>query len=150
MKIEVSGVPRGLNVPGFLPRVGLVFALPSRFEEVGWFGRGPGEGYRDKKFAQRVGMWEMGVEDLMVEYEFPQENGNRTDTRWVRFGCGDGRLTARLEGGKEGFDFAAGHYYSRDVERAQHPWELRKYKVDEVVVRLDVEHHGLGSASCGE
>lgn len=150
VKIDVSGVPRGLNLPGFLPRVGLVFALPKGFNEVSWFGKGPGEGYADKKLAQRVGTYTLPVEELMVDYEFPQENGNRTETRWVSFGGEDGKVTARLEGEKNGFDFAAGHYYSRDVEKAQHPWELKKYMVEEVVVRLDAAHHGLGSASCGE
>lgn len=37
----------------------------------------------------------------------------------------------------------------RHVAEAKHPYELRKKKKEEVLVRLDAEHHGLGSGSCG-
>ena len=47
------------------------------------------------------------------------------------------------------FDFQATHYRMKDVAKAKHPYELRKKKRSEVVLRLDSEHHGLGSGSCG-
>jgi beta-galactosidase len=47
------------------------------------------------------------------------------------------------------FDFQVSHYRMRDVEAAGHPFELRRKKKEEVVLRLDAEHHGLGSGSCG-
>ena len=35
--------------------------------------------------SQRFGNWECPVGELWTGYEFPQEAGNRTDVRWVRF-----------------------------------------------------------------
>jgi beta-galactosidase len=150
LSIFVSGVPQGQNLPATFPRVGLTLSLNRAFENTTWFGRGPGESYKDKKLSQQVGTYSMLVDALMTDYEFPQENGNRTDTRWVKFIADSGTLTARVLAKEEGFDFAAGHYHTVDVDKATHPYELRKYRVEEVMVRLDADHHGLGSQSCGK
>ena len=49
----------------------------------------------------------------------------------------------------DGFDFQASHYDVLDVDESKHPYELRKMRKDEVIVRLDADHHGLGTESCG-
>ncbi|KAL1888647.1 hypothetical protein Sste5346_009439 [Sporothrix stenoceras] len=54
-------------------------------DKVKWSGRGPGESYRDKKLSQRFGNWTLPVDDLFVDYEYPQDNGNRTGVQWVEF-----------------------------------------------------------------
>ncbi|KAK5951077.1 hypothetical protein OHC33_007830 [Knufia fluminis] len=86
VKIRCKGKPEGLNLPSTLPRIGFEFAMPASFDTVSWFGRGPGESYKDKKLSQHFGNWESKVDDLWVDYEFPQEGGNRTDVRWVKIG----------------------------------------------------------------
>lgn len=164
LAVRVRGVPRGLNLPPTLPRIGLSFeALPDwAAGGVTWYGRGPGESYRDKKLSQRAGVHAATtIDELWVDYEFPQEGGNRTDTRWVRFGGdGDAGITAQfvdLASDKDGggartrklFDFNASHYRVLDVEAANHPYELRRKKTENVVIRLDAAHHGLGTGSCG-
>lgn len=152
--ISISGIPQGDNLPPFFPRLGLTLSLTSDFEAATWFGRGPGESYKDKKFSQKFGTYKLSIDELFTDYEFPQENGNRTDVRWVKFSNNKNEaasLRARfIDKLGEGFDFAASHYRTGDVAKAQHPHELYKKKLDEVVVRLDADHHGLGSASCGK
>jgi beta-galactosidase len=151
--IHVTGKPNGINTPKILPRVGLEMALVSDFETATWFGRGPGESYKDKKHSQRFGRWSLPIEDLMPMYEFPQESGNHTETQWVQFegaGADAPSLRAAFPHRSQGFDFQASHYCVFDVERAQHPYELMKKRLEEIIVRLDIDHHGLGSESCGE
>ena len=82
--IQVQAVPKGTNQPDILPRVGLEVTLPKDCNTATWFGLGPGQSYRDMKEAGRVGIWGRGVDDMMFNYEMPQENGNRTETRWVK------------------------------------------------------------------
>ena len=48
---------------------------------------------------------------------------------------------------RSGFDFALSRYSAADLDQAQHPHELKGG--DGVVFRVDEDHHGLGSASCG-
>ncbi|KAI6083437.1 glycoside hydrolase family 2 protein [Hypoxylon rubiginosum] len=169
LAIRVKGVPQGLNLPRTLPRIGLTMELPPSWAggndtaapAVTWYGRGPGESYRDKKLSQRVGVYEVSdVSQLWTEYEYPQEGSNRTDTRWVRFTHAGGldAITAQFAdlsgngatgGTRRLFDFNASHYRVADVEAAKHPHELRRKKTENVVLRLDAAHHGLGSGSCG-
>lgn len=200
--VSCKGTPKGVNLPPTLPRIGFEFAIPNVFDNVSWFGRGPGESYKDKKLSQNFGNWSSTVDELFVDYEFPQETSNRTDTRWVKFtssgsvaqtvgntvsalaskfgevvstaaanvpnpavststdkdaSTNDSKVevtpgipsfTARF-GAQEGFSFMASHYTSRDLDEAKHPFELHQRKKDYVIVRLDADHHGLGTGSCG-
>lgn len=163
--IHVLGAPQGINMPITLARIGLTLALrPEIVDTVSWFGRGPGESYVDKKMSQRFGNWQLPVGELWTAYEFPQESGNRTDVRWVRFhnrgrqsevegeeASGDGLemgFTVRF-GDQEGCSFSASYYRCSDIDKARHPFELRRMRREEVIVRLDWRHHGLGTGSCG-
>ncbi|KAF3005781.1 Beta-galactosidase (Lactase) [Curvularia kusanoi] len=156
LSIRVNGIPQGENLPRTLPRIGLVTELPAQFQQVEWFGRGQGESYRDSKLSQLVGKYSVSsIDSLWVDYEVPQESANRTDTRWVKIGDGKTSLLAQFVDVKNDskqrktFDFQASHYRMKDVAEAKHPHELRKKKTSDVVLRLDAEHHGLGSGSCG-
>ena len=183
--INVRAKPQG-NAPGILPRVGLEMMLPKDCTMTQWFGLGPGQTYRDMKEAGKVGVWERGLDDMMVNFEMPQENGNRTETRWVTVmderGIGVKAILNRdrfddttmkkdfeklsveeppspLEAwqmvhqaeqkstGRPGFDFAVSKYTAYDLDQAQHPHELQGS--EGVIFRVDDDHHGLGSASCG-
>ncbi len=66
-----------------LPRFGMQFEVPGGFETVTWYGRGPHENYWDRKAGARVGVWSGSVDEQFVDYSEPQENGNKTDVRWV-------------------------------------------------------------------
>jgi beta-galactosidase len=158
LAVHARGTPQGRNLPRTLPRIGLVMEMPREWQGVQWFGRGPGESYRDSKLSQLVGTYAVSsIDELWVDYEVPQESSNRTDTRWLklRHGKADTELLAQfVETGGEGkrrrtFDWQASHYRMRDVAEAKHPYQLRKKRMEDVVLRLDWQHHGLGSGSCG-
>lgn len=143
--------PRGFY-PKILPRLGLDMQLPTTFSVVDWFGCGPEESYADKRNSQKVGMHRRSPDTLHTPYEFPQENGNRAGTRWLRLTDGQGRgfQVTRMDGaerrGSE-FDFTAQRYAGRDLAEARHPTDLKRR--DQVFLRLDAEHAGLGTARCG-
>lgn len=151
MHIHVKGEPQGANQPPTLARVGLSMSLAEGMDKVTWFGRGPGESYRDRKLSQLFGTHSSVVDALWTDYEFPQESGNRTDVRWVKIEDPSDvgmKLTARF-GKQDGFSFQASHYTTDDVDNARHPYELHKKKKPETILRLDAQHHGLGTGSCG-
>jgi beta-galactosidase len=149
VSIHVAGTPKGVNTPRTWARLGLTFAL-NNIASATWFGRGPGESYRDKKLAQKFGTYTLPIDALWTAYEFPQESGNRTDVRWVEFAGRDEKPALKASfANHEGASFAATHYAVGDVDAAKHPYELEKLKKEETIVRLDWAHHGLGSGSCG-
>lgn len=66
-----------------VPRIGVRMRLPVAMNNVEYFGRGPGENYTDRNAASMVGRYSTTAENMYVPYVRPQENGHRTDTRWV-------------------------------------------------------------------
>jgi beta-galactosidase len=56
------------------------------FEQITWFGRGPMENYTDKRQGMDVGIYSQPIQEFMENYVVPQENGNRTDVRWMFLG----------------------------------------------------------------
>lgn len=147
LSIKVLGVPRGNRLPDTFARIGLTFAL-NNTSKATWWGRGPGESYRDKKFSQRIGKYSASIDELFTDYEFPQDTGNRTDVGWVEF-SGTGQTLKAYFGDLEGASFSALHYTTADLDECRHPYELYKRKKEETIVRLDWAHHGLGTGSCG-
>jgi beta-galactosidase len=66
-----------------MPRLGMNVELIRSLENVAWFGRGPFENYADRKLAAIVGRYRNTVAEHYVPYMRPQENGYKTDTRWM-------------------------------------------------------------------
>ena len=57
--------------------------MPKAMNKVQYYGRGPGENYIDRASGNKVGRYETTAEEMYFPYVFPQENGHRTDTRWL-------------------------------------------------------------------
>lgn len=66
-----------------LPRFGMRWELPVSFDNLKYFGRGPHENYVDRNRSAFVGLYESKVSDQYFNYVRPQENGYKTDARWV-------------------------------------------------------------------
>jgi beta-galactosidase len=133
------------DLPTVLPRVGIELELPRELDQVAWFGRGPGEAYPDTGYAQRVGRFDSGVDDMQTPYVYPQENGRRADVRWAQVSDPAGRglrITADPVCG-----FTIRRWSTAQLDRARHDAELQ----DEgrLFVTLDAAVQGIGSASCG-
>ncbi|SPN98631.1 related to beta-galactosidase/beta-glucuronidase [Cephalotrichum gorgonifer] len=145
VRVHVKGDFSGRH-PEYVPRLGLTMGMPKAYNRAAWFGPGPGESYRDSKQAARFGVWAADVEELETKYEFPQENGNRTDVRWARFESkeDDVKLEARME---TPFNFSLRRHTLDALDKARHPYELAE--ADESVLNIDYVQHGLGSGSCG-
>lgn len=89
--IIISGEidPGAAELPD-LPRFGMNMRMPAEFSQVKWYGRGPFENYWDRHTAANVGVYESKVDDLYFPYIRPQENGTRTDIRWMTLANEDG------------------------------------------------------------
>jgi len=127
-----------------LPRIGLQMKLAKQYKHVDWYGRGPGESYADSKLANRFGIWSKTVEELFTPYVVPQENGNRTDVTWASLTDKNG--VGLLIAGNA-FNFSAHHYTTEDLQNARHTIDL--VEKDFIVLNLDYQQQGLGTASCG-
>jgi beta-galactosidase len=66
-----------------IPKVGMQGGIERSYEDIEWYGRGPLENYVDRRYGSDVGIYEKNIYDFMEPYVVPQENGNRTDVRWM-------------------------------------------------------------------
>jgi len=142
--IEVKVNPlKGL--PPHLPRIGLQAKVPKEYEIVTWYGRGPHENYCDRKEGAAIGVYRSTVEEQYVPYIKPQENGNRTDVKWVSLtdSSGFGLLVV----GMPILEVSALYYTIEDLSSAKHTYELKKR--DFITLNLDYRQSGLGGGSCG-
>ena len=94
------------------PRVGMNLEVIPSLDSVEWFGRGPFENYVDRQSAANVGRYRNRVADHYVPYMRPQENGYKTDVRWLSLS--DGQDTALLVIAGSTIGFSAHHNRLRD------------------------------------
>jgi beta-galactosidase len=129
----------------WVPRLGLLWALPGGYADAEWQGRGPGESYVDSFEASPLGRYRSRIDELQVHYPVPQENGNHVDTSLLLL-TGPGLPVLRVDGRGE-FDFTVRRWTSKDLQAASRPYEL----ADSGRVWLNTDHRqlGLGSASVG-
>ena len=66
-----------------MPRFGMNFQIPKSYNNVSWYGRGPHENYVDRMDSAFMGIYSSSVSDLGFDYSRPQENGYRTQTKWL-------------------------------------------------------------------
>ncbi|TWT41422.1 glycoside hydrolase family 2 TIM barrel-domain containing protein [Botrimarina hoheduenensis] len=131
-------VQREASLPEF-PRVGLTTTLPDRIEESSWYGLGPHETYWDRKAGAWVGLHKSPASELAFDYLRPQENGNRSEVRWLNLvdSQGDGlRVT-----GNPRFDFSVWPYTADDLQQAKHPHEIVRGKT--LTLNLDYRQMGV-------
>jgi beta-galactosidase/beta-glucuronidase len=128
-----------------LPRIGLQMQLPGGYETFTWYGRGPHETYCDRKEGAQVGVYSGTVDEQYVPYIVPQENGNKTDVRWVALTDRDG--VGLLAVGMPLLEVSVHHFTPKDLAGARHTYELKRR--DYIVLNLDYKQSGLGGASCG-
>ncbi len=65
-------------------RFGIRFRMPSDYDTVEYYGRGPVENYADRNASTPVGLYRQSVAEQSYPYIRPQETGTRTDLRWLQ------------------------------------------------------------------
>jgi beta-galactosidase len=108
-----------------MPRMGMQLQLPLELSNLRWFGRGPHENYSDRWTSADVGLYESTAGDQYVPYIRPQENGYKTDTRWLTLTDDSG--AGILVTGYPVFCFAALQNIHDDFES---PGKLSTYRKD--------------------
>ncbi len=142
--VESSFAPGELNLPD-MPRFGMTLTLPVEFNNAAWYGRGPHENYWDRKTGAAVGVYQMSVMDLYHPYIRPQENGNRTDVRWVALtnDVGIGLLAV----GMPLLSVSAHHFVIDDFDEGLEKHNRHTYDLvprDLVTLNLDYKQMGVG------
>ncbi|MEL6852489.1 MAG: glycoside hydrolase family 2 TIM barrel-domain containing protein, partial [Bacteroidota bacterium] len=124
-----------------LPRVGTLWKLPEATDQLQWYGRGPHESHWDRKAGARVGLYQGSVADQYVNYGKPQENGNKTDVRWMSLTNANGS-GIKVKAAAGYLNMGAHHYSLENLTAAKHPYDLKR--TDKVSLHLDHQQMGVG------
>ncbi len=97
-----------------IPRFGNNLVMPVEFENITWYGRGPHESYWDRKSSALIGLYSGKIADQYWAYIRPQENGNKTDMRWMAISDNEGHGLMFI--GDPTIDGGAHHNIMEDFE----------------------------------
>jgi len=88
--IEVEfNFTKSLKVDIEIPRIGMRTRLNGNLKILDYFGRGPHENYWDRNTGAFVGKYNNTIDKEYVKYISPQENGYKTDVRWMSLSDGE-------------------------------------------------------------
>jgi beta-galactosidase len=143
LRVNTYMEPAGKTFPE-LPRFGMMFSLPGDYNQLEWFGRGPHENYSDRKASAIAGLYKSTVAEQYVPYLAPEENGYKTDTRWLVLRNREG--AGMMVKGEPQLCFSALHFTNEDLTREQrdgmHTIDLNQR--NEVFLNVDHAQMGVG------
>jgi beta-galactosidase len=114
--------------------------MPGGFSTMTWYGRGPWESYWDRKTGAALGIYKEDVYKPDHTYVRPQENGNKSDVRWVAWTNAKG--LGLMATGTPTINTSAWPYSMIDLEQARHIHDLPRR--ENITVNLDFEQTGVG------
>ncbi len=126
-------------------RFGMIIPMRKSFDEIEYYGRGPGENYSDRAHAMPIGIYRQSVGSQPYPYIRPQETGTRTDIRWCRL-IDDKGTGLQITSGSP-FSASALHYTIGSLDGGEekantHFAEVKPSDITEVCV--DLRQMGLG------
>ena len=139
-EVEVtSALLPGKNLPD-LVRVGMQTAIPGSYSTITWYGKGPYENYWDRNTGSPIGLYSFPVDQQIFQYAQPQENGNKTDVRWIALT--DQQGNGLLVVGQPLIYTSAWPYTQDELDKARHINELSKESF--ITLNIDYKQMGLG------
>lgn len=129
-----------------MPRFGMRMQLPPMFDSLKYYGRGPWENYSDRNTAAFVGLYSDNVKNqFTANYIRPQENGYKTDVRWLSLTNMKG--SGIVVEGVQPLCFSALNHSAESMDpgmtkKQQHPSDLRPDK--NVYLHIDLRQRGVG------
>jgi len=124
-----------------IPKVGMQMGIERSFDNIQWYGRGPFENYIDKYYGADVGLYGLPIKDFMENYVVPQENGNRTDVRWMYISdpkTKDGLLIVA----DSLLSMSAWPYTEDNIQNAKHTNKLKEAGF--IILNIDLIQMGVG------
>lgn len=145
VRVTASIDMTGRNLPE-MPRFGMRMELSGNYDNLSYYGRGPWENYSDKNTAAFVGLYTDKVRNQFTSnYIRPQENGYKTDVRWLKLTNNEGK-GLQIEG-IQPICFSALNNSTEDLDpgltkKQQHLIDIKPRS--EVFLNIDLKQRGVG------
>lgn len=123
-----------------IPKIGMQCGISRRYDQLTWYGRGSWENYIDRRYGSDIGIYSLPIEEFMEPYVMPQENGNRTDIRWMFLS--DKNNNGLLVVADSLLSMSAWPYTEDNLNQAKHTNELRDAGL--IILNIDLIQMGVG------
>lgn len=144
LTVDAVFTPQG-NLP-MIPRIGFQTALSSSLDLVNWYGKGPHESYVDRQDGAYTTMHVSTVRQITYPYVDPQESGNLTGVRWVRWAPSAGGTALRADAMGESLLSVSSYLVSQDdLEIAHNAADIVAGPI--TTVNIDHRQMGLGGTN---
>jgi beta-galactosidase len=128
-----------------MPRFGMQMRVDAEFGAFTYYGRGPWENYSDRNTSSFVGIYGSSVAEQQYDYIRPQENGNKTDVRWLTLTNKEG-LGLKIAGLRP-LSVKVAHNPAEDLDfgvtkKNTHPSDVTPRR--EIFLNVDYRQRGVG------
>jgi beta-galactosidase len=124
-----------------IPKVGMQCGINKNDTTIQWYGRGLYENYIDKNYGLDVGVYELPISKFDEPYVVPQENGNRTDVRWMNLQNETSR-SGLLIVADSLLSMSAWPYTEQNLNNAKHTIDLKDPGF--LTLNIDLKQMGIG------
>lgn len=122
-----------------LPKVGMQMGIAQADSNISYYGRGPYENYIDRRTGSEAGIYSQTISQFMEPYVVPQENGNRTDVRWMLLHHKTGGLLITAD---SLLSMSAWPYTEDNIQKAKHTNKLKDAGF--ITLNIDLLQMGVG------
>ncbi len=122
-----------------IPKIGLQTGIERTYENITWYGKGLLENYIDRNYGFDAGIYSLNIFDFMEPYAVPQENGNRTDVRWMYL---NNKKDGLLIIADSLLSMSAWPYTEENIETAKHTNKLKD--AGYITLNIDLVQMGVG------
>lgn len=136
VNLELDADP---SLPELL-RFGMTMGVPKALSQSTYYGAGPWASYSDRKRSVEIDQFSFKTDQLFHNYAMPQENGNRTATRWLKLTSPQGNGIQITGAPKFGFNIWP--YTQEAIDAAKHPYDLKDQDFYTVNIHLRQTGHG--------
>ena len=122
-----------------LPKIGMQGGIERGYDNITWYGKGLLENYSDRAYGFDAGIYSQHIFDFMEPYAVPQENGNRTDVRWMYL---SNKKDGLLVIADSLLSMSAWPYTEDNLENAKHTNKLKD--AGYLTLNIDLVQMGVG------
>jgi beta-galactosidase len=125
-----------------IPKIGMQMGVQRKFDQISWYGKGELENYNDRSFGSFVGKYSLPINDFIEHYPKPQENGNRTEIRWMALTTPQKNQGFLVVNDTKVLSMSAWPYTQENLSSATHTYELKNPGF--LTVNIDLVQMGVG------
>nr|WP_294930234.1 glycoside hydrolase family 2 TIM barrel-domain containing protein [uncultured Flavobacterium sp.] len=125
-----------------VPKVGMQMGVPRQFDQISWYGKGELESYCDRSFGFTVGKYSLPIQKFIEPYIKPQENGNRTEVRWMALSNAPKNKGLLVVKADKDLQMSAWPYTQANLSEAKHTFDLKDPGF--LTLNIDLMQMGVG------